>query len=230
MRGDERKGWIFQAPLILVAAMIAAIANAAGPAEGPVMMTPAAVPVIDVRGAPGLGPENAQVTIVEFSDFQCPYSAGASRTLYRLLELYPTQVRWVFKHYPLRGHRDAPLAHEASLAAHQQGKFWEMRNLLFGNQTRLKREDILRHASELDLDMPAFTEELDTRRLRDRVVRDILQGRRLQVGMTPTYFINGKKIAGARRLSEFRKLIDRELDGGTPSPRPWVEQTWVPDR
>lgn len=203
--------------------MLGSETAAAGSSGSPMKARATPLPVIEVEDAPSLGPENAPVTIVEFSDFQCPYSAHASRTLKRLLQLYPTQVRWVFKHYPLREHRDAPLAHEAALAAHQQGKFWEMHRLLFINQSRLKREDILRYASELNLDMPTFTEELDTRRLRDRVVRDILQGRRLQVGMTPTYFINGKRIAGSRDLSEFTKLIEDELAGLVP-PGPPLRQ------
>jgi len=187
-------------------------ARSAGPAESPVKApSPASPVIIEVRDAPALGPEDAPVTIVEFADFQCPYCAQASHTLQKLVKLYPTQVRWVFKHFPLRTHPRAPLVHEAALAAHEQGKFWEMHEFLFRNQNRLKYDDLMSYASKLNLDMARFTDALDTRRLRSRVLQDITEGSRLHVGVTPTYFVNGKRFSGAQTLFEFRQLIEREL-------------------
>lgn len=195
--------------------MTAAEAPATGPEE-PFAGTPSApLGLKEVEDSPTLGPENASVTIVEFSDLQCPYCARISPTLKRLLQLYPGQIRWVFKHFPLRIHPDAPLAHEAALAAHEQGKFWEMHDLLLSNQGRLKRDDLMRYARRLELDLPTFATDLDSRRLRARVLRDTLQGRSLRVDATPTCFINGKRVVGAQSLSRFRQVIERELADAT---------------
>lgn len=174
------------------------------------------LPLIEVQDSPALGPEDAPVTIVEFSDFQCPYSARASQTLKSLVQLYPGRVRWVFKHFPLRRiHSDAPQAHEAALAAHAQGKFWEMHDLLFSNERRLKRDDLLSYARRLGLDLQAFVNDLDSGRLQARILRDTIQGRSLRVDTTPTYFVNGKRVVGAQTLSGFRRVIERELAHAT---------------
>jgi protein-disulfide isomerase len=212
------KRGILRGLLLLSWLMTAAEAPATGPEERFVGTPPAPLRLIEVQDSPALGPENAPVTVVEFSDFQCPYSARASLTLKRLLQLYPGRVRWVFKHFPLRIHPDAPLAHEAALAAREQGKFWEMHDLLLSNQRRLMREDLMSYARQLGLDLPAFANDLDSRRLRARVLRDTLQGRSLHVDTTPTYFINGKQVIGARPLSGFRQVIERELAGATVTP------------
>ncbi len=214
------RSWVLRALFIMSWLMLGSEAAAAGSSESPMKTPPAPLPVVEVGDAPSLGPESAPVTIVEFADFECPYCAQASRALKRLLQIYPTQVRWVFQHYPLHGHNDAPLAHEAALVAHEQGKFWEMHDLLYANQNRLKRGDLLRYANQLNLDMSSFTEALDTRRLRRRVARDVREGRRLNVGATPTYFINGKRMVGARSLAEFRQQIETELAGLIPPAPP----------
>jgi protein-disulfide isomerase len=208
--------------LVFVWGMMSAAVARAGAASADVPAAPGIA--VDASDSAALGPKNAPVTIVEFADFQCPYSAQASRTLKGLLLRYPNQVRWVFKHYPLRIHPGAPLAHEAALAAGEQGKFWEMHDLLFRNQNRLNRHDLVAYAAELNLDLTAFREALESRRLRHRVVRDLNEGRRhLQVGVTPTFFINGKRVAGARPLSELRQLIERELSALTSPATPAAE-------
>ena len=206
--------------VLLSATVTAAGMPAAGEESSPGNSSPAPR-AVEVGDSPALGHETAPVTIVEFADFQCPYSAQSARTLSQLLRLYPTQVRWVFKHYPLRIHPGAPLAHEAALAAGEQGKFWEMRELLFRNQNQLARDNLMGYASELGLDLAAFRETLESHRLRARVVRDLAEGRRrLQVGVTPTYFINGKRVVGARPLPEFRQLIEEELRSLAPRAAP----------
>jgi len=202
--------------LVFVWGMMSAAVAGAGAGSADVPAAPRMA--VDASDSAALGPKNAPVTIVEFADFQCPYSAQASRTLKGLLRSYPNQVRWVFKHYPLRIHPGAPLAHEAALAAGEQGKFWEMHDLLFRNQNRLTRDHLMTYASELNLNLVAFEEALENRRLREQVVRDIIEGRdRLGVSVTPTYFINGKRVVGARPLSELRQLIERELSALAPS-------------
>lgn len=198
--------------LLVFCSTAAAEAPAAGPEEPLVGIPQYPFLVIDVQDSPSVGPENAPVTVVEFSDFQCPYSARTLPTLKTLLQLYPGRVRWVFKHFPLQIHSDAPLAHEAVLAAHKQGRFLEMYDLLLSNQGRLKRDDLIRYAGRLGLDLPGFTKELDSGRLRTYVLRDTIQGRNLQVDTTPTYFINGNRMVGTRSLTGFRQVIDRELD------------------
>lgn len=97
------------------------------------------------------------------------------------------------------------------MAAFEQGKFREMLSLLFENRDRLKREHLIKYASQLNLNMSAFTETLETRKFRPHILRDINQGSVLKVDETPTYFINGRRIIGARPLSEFRQLVERAL-------------------
>ena len=168
-------------------------------------------PHIDTTNAPSKGPADATVTIVEFSDFECPFSAQSARAMRRLLEIYPTQVRWVSKQYPLKFHKQAPLAHEAALAAGEQGKFFEMYQLIYANQNRLTRDDLVEHARELGLDVARFSKALDERNLRSQVVRDVLEGRRLGVFATPTLFVNGHRVMGAKVLPELRAIVEHEL-------------------
>ncbi|MGB4782859.1 DsbA family protein [Candidatus Methylomirabilis sp.] len=203
--------------LLLVSWLMAAVeAPATGPEERLVETPPASLSLIDVRDSPAVGPENAPVTIVEFSDFQCPYSARAALRLKSLLQLYPDRVRWVFKHFPLRRiHPDAPLAHGAALAAHEQGKFWEMHDLIFSDEYRLKREHLLSYARQLGLDLQAFANDLDSERLQARISRDTIQGHSLRVDTTPTYFINGKRVIGVQTLARLRRVIERELAHAT---------------
>src|SRR5262245_14741752 len=113
---------------------------------------------IEIGDSPSLGPADATITIVEFADFQCGYCMHGSSVMERLVKTSSGRVRWVFKHYPLRGHSDAPLAHEAALAAGEQGKFWEMHHRLMRFQYRLKRQDLIDHAAALQLDVAKFTE------------------------------------------------------------------------
>jgi protein-disulfide isomerase len=125
---------------------------------------PAAPPVpaiIDTRDAPALGPDTARVTIVEFADFQCPFCARSAAALRKLLHIYPDRVRWVFKHFPLRtAHPGAALAHEAAIAAEEQGKFWEMHELIFRTRPGSGTEPWPRRG--LGLDMPS-SRALETR-------------------------------------------------------------------
>src|SRR5215475_1659504 len=105
--------------------------------------TPPTPVVIDIEGSPSLGPPDAPVTIVEFGDFQCPFCAQGARALRELQATQPGRIRWVFKHFPIgRTHPDAPLAHEAAIAAQEQGKFWEMHERLFQTR-RLAYDDLL---------------------------------------------------------------------------------------
>ena len=145
-----------------------------------------------IRGAGGseLG---AEVTIVEFSDFECPYCGAAAPLLERLLEELEGDVRLVFMHYPLSGHEHAFEAAKASIAAGRQGKFWEMHDLLFANQTALTASDLARYAASLDLDLDRFRGDLEDPEVAQAVQAQKDEGRRLGVSSTPTLFVNGRR-------------------------------------
>jgi protein-disulfide isomerase len=157
------------------------------------------------------GPSFAPVTIVEFSDFECPFCARMPAVLEQLLSEYPDQIRLVFKHSPLSIHKNAPLAHEAALAAGLQGKFWEMHDLLFAKQKQLAMADLIGYAKELQLDVPAFTAALTDRRLKPIVDQDLLEARAFGVNSTPTFFVNGQRFGGAATLDTLKGLVDRAL-------------------
>ena len=172
----------------------------------------AATPVaIELQDAPVRGPQEAPITVVEFSDFQCPFCARVSPTIHQLVKQYPGQVKWIFKHFLLGFHPDALLAHQAALAAGEQGKFWAMHDLLFAHQRALKREDLIQYAKQLGLDRDRFLDALDSGKYRTIVEQDKAEGARLGVRGTPTFFINGRRLVGAQPFSAFASLIEKEL-------------------
>jgi len=178
--------------------------------KAPASVVPAAA--VKTASAQTRGPVHAPVTIVEFSDFQCPFCRNAAPALQELLRQYPDGVRWVFKNYPLEFHPDSLLAHKAALAAGEQGKFWEMHDLIFTNQGALKRDDLLRRANQLGLDMNRFAADLDSDKFQIIIDEDKAEGSRLGVTGTPTFFLNGKRMVGARPLAEYKELVDAELN------------------
>jgi protein-disulfide isomerase len=183
---------------------------------------PASVPMttFDLTGAPTKGPAEAPVTIVEFSDFQCGFCLRVNSTVAQVLEKYQGKVRLVFKHYPLvELHPSAPSGHRAALAAHEQGKFWEMHDRIFANQRAMTRQDLLGHAGALGLDMTKFMADLDGPRLQAVLDRDLAEGRKVGVEGTPTFFINGTAVVGSQPLDAFVKVIDKALAAASaPTP------------
>ena len=168
---------------------------------------------VEIGDSPSLGPQNARVTIVEYTDFQCPFCSKVQSTLKQILEKYPQDVRKVFKQNPLSFHQDAPLAAEASLAAGAQGKFWEMKDILFNNQKSLKEADLIRYAQELGLNLEQFKSDLTTHKYKEQVERESKQAAALGATGTPAFFINGRYLSGARPLESFVQVIDEELSG-----------------
>jgi protein-disulfide isomerase len=166
---------------------------------------------VDLSRSPVRGSKDAPVTIIEFSDMQCPFCAKAAPALVELMAQYPGQIRWVFKSFPLPFHSDSELAHRAVLAAERQGKFWEMHDLIFSDQRNIKRDDLLRKAQSLDLDMARFAADLDSEDLKHRVASDLNDGQRSNVTATPTFFINGKEYSGALSLNQFRAIVAKDL-------------------
>ena len=173
---------------------------------------------VEARG-PGRGPEDAAVTIVEFSDYECPFCKRAEPVVEQVLERYGDRVRFVFRHFPLdRIHPRARAAAEAAVCAEEQGRFWEYHDRLFADDAGLDPESLEQHAGEAALDLEAFRACLAQDRVRQRVEEDLVAGRQAGVSGTPAFFVNGIKLSGARPLQDFVELIDAELEraGATP--------------
>ena len=168
-------------------------------------------PPIDLGGSPWTGNKSAPVTIIEFTDFECPFCASVQSTLKQLLEQYPNQIRLVFKNYPLGFHRNARKAHLAAMCAEEQRKFWPYRYHLFGNQKALKKEDLLRYAEGFGLNMEPFERCLEGEKYSGLLQKDYEQGLLLGVRGTPTFFVNGTYFSGAQPLSFFKSVIEAEL-------------------
>jgi len=167
---------------------------------------------VDINGAPVMGDPNAPVTIVEFTDFQCPFCAKASKTLNELLAKNAGKIKIVFKHNPLSFHNQAKLAHQAAEAASLQGKFWEMYELLFNNQKALERDNLISYAKQLGLDEAKFVADMDSQAVIDRVEADLKQGESVAVKGTPHFFINGTRMSGARPLDAIQTAVDKEFE------------------
>jgi protein-disulfide isomerase len=175
------------------------------------LIEPPRVAVEAPSDAPSRGPASAPVTIVEFSDFQCPFCARVNATIAQVLSHYGERVRLVFRDYPLPIHADAPKAHEAGRCAAEQGKFWPMHDRLFADQAALAPDGLKRSAGEIGLDRARFDACLDSGRHAAAVQKDLAAGQSAGVTGTPAFFVNGRMIAGAHPFAEFRRLIDDEL-------------------
>lgn len=166
---------------------------------------------VDVSGAPVFGDPNAPVTIVEFTDFQCPYCSRGSNTIKELIEKNPGKVKLVFKSNPLSFHKDAEPAHRAAEAASLQGKFWEMYQLLFDNQRALTQENFDKFAQQIGLNMDKFHADMESEAVKKRVQDDLKQGASVGVRGTPHFFMNGTRMSGAQPLEKFQEALDKEL-------------------
>jgi protein-disulfide isomerase len=159
---------------------------------------------------PMKGAAEPLVTIVEWSDFQCPFCGTLANTLDELVAAYPEDVRLVFRQFPLPMHPDAELGARATFAAQQQGHFWAMHDRLFANRTKMKRDDLVAHAKALGLDIPKFEADLDDPELVARLERDKGIGRQLGVRGTPAFFINGLQFSGAMDAKQLEEIIESE--------------------
>jgi hypothetical protein len=160
---------------------------------------------------PGFGKADAPVVIVEFSDFQCPYCAEAAATVHKLREQYGERIRFVFRNYPLPFHPNARAAAQASLAAHDQGKFWELHDRLFENQDELGNEQLVEHARAAGLDVEAFRSVATGTASGSRVDEDMRLGELAHVQGTPTMFINKKRVANPLDFDEVSEQVDALL-------------------
>ncbi len=161
--------------------------------------------------SPAIGPKNAPVTIIEFTDYECPFCGRARPAIKQVLQEYKGKVRYVMRDFPLSFHKNAVKAHEASHCANDQGKFWEMNDKLFDSQKDIKVEDLKKYASELKLNQKKFDECLDSSKYQAKVDESQRYGQSVGVSGTPAFFINGRMLSGARPFSAFKQIIDDEL-------------------
>jgi protein-disulfide isomerase len=166
---------------------------------------------ISTAGDPVRGPDNAKLTIVEFSDFQCPYCSTAAKQTSQVLKQFPKDVRLVFKQFPLDSHSQAEMGAEAALAAQAQGKFWEMHDLIYGGFPNLSRSIVEGYAKQLKLDMKKFDAEMTGHKYRDRVLAEEKEGEDAGVAGTPTFYFNGKKFNGLFDVASVVPVIQKEL-------------------
>lgn len=184
--------------------------KAAGPAVS-IALDPPRYEVAIAAHDPSRGPANAPVTIIEFSEYQCPFCARVTPTLKAIEQKYAGKVRFVFKDFPLQNHQQAPKAAEAAHCAGDQGKYWELHDRLFANQQLLQVPELKKHAAAVGLDQAAFDQCLDSGKHTENVQADIEQGSQMGVGSTPTLYINGRLVTGAQPLALFESIIDEEL-------------------
>jgi len=192
-------------------AAVAQPAVVAQPTAGP---TAVVGPVdVSVDDDPALGPEDASVTIIEFSDFQCPYCARFNaETLPQILSNYGDRVRFVYRDFPLTGlHENALKAAEASECADEQGAYWKYHDLLFQNQSALDDASLKNYAASLGLDTAAFNQCLDSDKYMSEVQKDEQDGITAGVQGTPAFFINGMPLSGAQPYAAFKAAIDAAL-------------------
>lgn len=163
------------------------------------------------------------VTLIEYSDLQCPACASYYPVVEQLVREASTTLRFVYRHYPLPQHKNAQLAARASEAAANQGKFWEMYRLMFENQTRWAelgdsgaRQTFAGYAADLGLNLETYTADLDSDAVKAKVAADMKGGSDIGVNSTPTFFVNGKAISNPPNYAEFKKLIDDAATNSTP--------------
>jgi protein-disulfide isomerase len=171
-------------------------------------------PIVEVAvdGSPTRGAAQAPVTLVEFSDYQCPYCARVQAELKKVRETYKDQVKIVFKDFPLSHiHPQAQKAAEAARCAGEQDKYWDYHDVLFQNSKALQIDQLKKYAADLQLDTAAFDTCLDSSKHAAAVRTDVAQGSELGVTGTPAFFVNGRFISGAQQFPAFQELIDSAL-------------------
>jgi len=161
---------------------------------------------------PAKGAANAPVTIVMFSDFECPFCSRTLVTMDAIEAAYGDKVRFVFRDFPLDFHANARGAHAAARCADAQGQFWPMHDKLFENQGALGRGDLVRYAAGLGVDAQAFERCLDDTQVMAQIDADIEAGKGAGVTGTPAFFVNGIPLSGALPFEDFQDIIDRELE------------------
>lgn len=168
---------------------------------------------VSVDDDPSIGPDDAPITIIEFSDYQCPFCARWHKEVYgAMMKEYEGRIKFVYRDYPLYSiHPEAEPAAIAANCAGEQNTYWEFHELLFAGSEGLSREAYLEYARQIGLDLEPFTLCLDEKRYQDEIRADYEYASSLGVSSTPTFFINGVALVGAQPLEVFRQAIDAQL-------------------
>ncbi len=166
---------------------------------------------VTTMNAPSRGPEGAPITMIEYTDYQCPYCKKVQPTINALLESYPDKIRYYTMNNPLSFHKRALAAAMTARAAGRQGKFWEMHHLLFENTKALNDEDLVNYAEKLELDLEKFNKDRNDEKLKGVILKEQAQAVKNRATGTPAFFINGKKLSGAKPLDAFKKAIEDAL-------------------
>ena len=217
IRFRRRTLYAFLLPLAFVAGLAAGYlmwgSHAAPSAVAVVAGTPAPPTRMDVStdGDPEIGPGNAPITIVEFSDFNCPYCQRFAQTTFKtLMDSYPDQIRFVYRDFPITS-QESFVAAQAAQCARDQGAYWPFHDALFSGQLQLGHAAYQQYAQQLGLDADALIACVDSGKYADEVQQDAHDAAGLGVTGTPTFFINGIPLVGAQPMSEFKRVIDGEL-------------------
>jgi protein-disulfide isomerase len=169
---------------------------------------------VEVKNNPSLGPENAKVTVIEFSDFECPFCQRSQEVNKALREKYKDKIRWVFRDYPLPFHQNAMYAHIAANCSIQQGKYWDYFQVLFQNTGNLTKQNVIALAEKVGLDKNQLEECAKDKdgSIEKEIMMDINDGQKVGVNGTPAFFINGISVEGAQPYSVFEAIIEQELN------------------
>ena len=168
---------------------------------------------VDAGNGPLWGKADAPVTVVEFSDFQCPFCSRGAESVNELKKKYNGKIKLTFRHFPLPMHKEARPAAEASMCVNEQGvdKFWKFHDLAFKNQDKLDAASLDKYAKEAGADPAKFTECVKANKFKDAVQKDMDYGEKIGVKSTPTFFVNGQLISGAVPIEQFSEIVDEEL-------------------
>lgn len=167
-----------------------------------------------------LGPENALVTLTEYSDFQCPACGMYFPVIEKLFSESSTTLRLVYRHFPLPQHANALIASQASEAAALQGQFWPMYRLIFDNQTEWEnstkaREIFMQYAQRLGLNIESFKKDIDSEIVKNKIQANRDEGIKIGINATPTFFVNGKAIANPQGYEQFKTIIQEAIKSST---------------
>lgn len=167
--------------------------------------------VIETEGQPSRGPKNAKVTVVEFSEFQCPFCKKFKLTTDQIVKEYPNDVRHVFRHNPLPFHKNARISSKASVCADRQGKFWELRDVIFENQQAIDEASLRKYAEQVGLAMDKYDACIKDPALDKYLDDEVAYAQKVGARGTPTSFVNGVLFSGAKPYEELKKVVDEKL-------------------
>ena len=172
-------------------------------------------PIVNVALGEGpiYGPKDAPITIIEYTDFQCPYCAKAHDIVNEVKDKYKGKIKMVLKHYPLPFHKEGKVAANASFCADEQGSkyIWKLNDIMFKNQNKLKSSGLVELAKKIGLDTEKFSSCLKSNKYMAKVEKDMAEGQKLKLNSVPAIFINGKLINGAQPFDVFAEIINEEL-------------------